>query len=131
MGPFLIVKVINPVTVQLRLPCLLGKVHPAFHSSLLKPAVILPTKAGGPEAPKPIVVQGETHYEVKKGIDSHLHWGNLQYLVHWKGYCLSEATGVKRWDVKADRLIKHFHDIPSKKPHTATCRGREVEVGTN
>lgn len=36
LGP--IVLVINPVTLELKLPRLLGQVHPMFHSSLLKPA---------------------------------------------------------------------------------------------
>lgn len=34
---FPITKVIKPVTVVLKLPPLLGEVHSAFHSSLLKP----------------------------------------------------------------------------------------------
>lgn len=34
--PFPIVRIIKPVTVELKLPRLLGRVHPVFHSSLLK-----------------------------------------------------------------------------------------------
>lgn len=37
VGPFTVTKVINPVPVALKLPPLLGKVHPVFHSILLKP----------------------------------------------------------------------------------------------
>lgn len=36
LGPFPIVRVINLVMVELQLPRLLGKIHPVFHSSLLK-----------------------------------------------------------------------------------------------
>ncbi|XP_013931300.1 PREDICTED: uncharacterized protein LOC106556814 [Thamnophis sirtalis] len=39
LGPFPVVRVINPVTMELKLPHLLLKVHPVFHSSLLKPVV--------------------------------------------------------------------------------------------
>lgn len=35
LGPFPIAKVMNPVTVKLTLPPLLGKIHTVFHSSLL------------------------------------------------------------------------------------------------
>lgn len=36
LGPFPVVYVMNPVTVELKLPPLLGKMHPVFHSSILK-----------------------------------------------------------------------------------------------
>lgn len=81
IGPFPIVKVSNPVTVQLKLLCLLGKVHPVFHSSLLKPAVDSQLRPVDQEAPKPILVQGKMHYEIKRMLDSRSYKGRLQYLV--------------------------------------------------
>lgn len=78
IGPFPIVKVINPVTIELKLPHLLGKVHPVFHSSLLKPIIGSELRPIAWVAPGPIVVEGETHYEVQKILDFRLYNGKLQ-----------------------------------------------------
>ncbi|XP_039213407.1 uncharacterized protein LOC120314410 [Crotalus tigris] len=88
VGPFQVVKVINPVTVRLRLPPLLGKVHPVFHSSLLK---LVQGPAVGAKGPGPVI--GE-EYEVQEIIDSRMRRGQLQYLVKWKGYPLLEASWI-------------------------------------
>lgn len=37
----MITKVINPVMVALKLPPLLGKIHPVFHSNLLKSVEVI------------------------------------------------------------------------------------------
>lgn len=57
IGPFPIVKVINPVTVQLQLPQLLGKTHPVLHCSLLHP-VRTSQLRGAPSPPPPPVTMG-------------------------------------------------------------------------
>lgn len=41
IGPFPVAQVINPVTVRLILPPILGKIHPMFHSRLLKPVTTM------------------------------------------------------------------------------------------
>ncbi|XP_060549443.1 uncharacterized protein LOC117670025 isoform X2 [Pantherophis guttatus] len=115
IGPFPIIKIINPVTVQLQLPRLLGKIHPVFHSSLLKPVVGSTLRPTPREPPGPLVVGGQTHYEVQRILDSRWHRGRLQYLIKWKGYPLSEASWVKSANIQADRLIAKFHaDHPGK-----------------
>ncbi|XP_039212212.1 uncharacterized protein LOC120313890 [Crotalus tigris] len=103
VGPFQILKVVNPVTVQLRLPASLGKVHPVFHSSLLKPTHRSPYADG---APGPI---SGSHYEVQEVLDSRKRYGKTQYLLRWKGYPLSDATWVGEGDIKAPNLIRTFH----------------------
>ncbi|KAK9399742.1 LHP1: putative chromo domain-containing protein LHP1 [Crotalus adamanteus] len=100
--PFTIIKIINPVTVKLQLPRFLGKIHPVFHSSLLKPvseyrATTLPGPIAGDQ------------YEVQEILDSQLRRGRLYYLVLWRGYPLSEASWVADADVQAPRLIRKFH----------------------
>lgn len=69
LGPFPIVRVINPVTVELKLPCLMGKVHTVFHSSLLKPVITSNSRPLTPSPPGPIMVEGESHYEIDQILD--------------------------------------------------------------
>lgn len=93
LGPFPIARVINPITVELKLPLLLEKTHPVFHSSLLCP-VKTATIWGAPKhSPPPVQVGGELHYEMEWILDSSRHKG--RNLVLWKGYPLSEASWVK------------------------------------
>lgn len=53
-----------------------------------------------------MVIEGQTHYEIKRILDSRVQRGQLKYLIYWKGYPVSEATWVKSWKVSADRLVK-------------------------
>lgn len=66
LGPFPIMWVINPVIVELKLPPLFVKVHPVFHSSLLKPI-----EEGDiwalPQLQGPV---GEDRYEIDRVLDS-------------------------------------------------------------
>lgn len=78
--------------VELKRPSLLEKIHLVFHSSLLKLVIGLELRPVAREAPGPITVQWDTHYEVRRILDFRLYKGRLQYLVQWKGYPFSEAT---------------------------------------
>ncbi|KAK9407162.1 hypothetical protein NXF25_005936 [Crotalus adamanteus] len=115
VGPFQITKIINPVTVQLRLPAALGKVHPIFHCSLLK-------RTRGPASttrgPGPVM---GSFYEVQDILDSRVRRRKLQYLIHWKGYPISEATWVGAGDVNAPKLLRKFHHRCPTKPGGDRC----------
>ncbi|KAK9395798.1 hypothetical protein NXF25_019159 [Crotalus adamanteus] len=114
IGPFKIVRIINPVTVQLQLPRLLGKVHPVFHCSLIKPVYMY--RKGAEPGP---VVGGE--YEVQDILDSRIKQKKLYYLIKWKGYPLSDATWVRADDVRAPRLVKQFHVRHPRKPTSGSA----------
>lgn len=103
-------KIINPVTVALKLPPLLGKIHPVFHSSLLKPVT---TVQDSPNRPGPVT---EDHYEIGKILDSKMSRRRLRYLVRWKGYPYEEAPWVPANDVTAKRLLRQFHRKHPLKP---------------
>ncbi|KAG8134740.1 hypothetical protein E2320_007824 [Naja naja] len=76
--------------MELKLPSLLGRVHPMFHSSLLK----LVEDCNIQPFPLP------------PGL------GKLQYLVWWKGYPFTNVSCVM--DVMAPQLLRKFH---RKYPH--------------
>lgn len=116
IGLFPIVKVINPVTVGLKLPRILGKVHPVFHCKLLNPVYGSRMRPVEREALGPIMVGGNEHYEIKQILDFRIHKGRLQYLVQWRGYPISETRWTKAHHVKADHLVTKFHTKYPQKP---------------
>ena len=90
-GPFEIVKVIGPVTYQLKLPPT-WKIHPMFHATLLRQ--YKETEVYGANFPRPLpdIIKGEEVYEVEQ-ILKHRKWGwGYQYYMAWKGYPILEAS---------------------------------------
>uniref|UniRef100_A0A803JGD3 Integrase catalytic domain-containing protein n=1 Tax=Xenopus tropicalis TaxID=8364 RepID=A0A803JGD3_XENTR len=76
IGPYAITEVINPSSVRLKLPQTF-KISNSFHVSLLKPAPqvrVLPV-------PPPVLVDGQSEFEVQELLDSRMVRGRLQYLV--------------------------------------------------
>lgn len=122
--PFPIIKIINLVTGDLKFPCQLGKIHLVFHRSFLKPVIGSGLRPVAWVAPDPNVVQRETHYKVKRILDSRLCKGRLQYSVQGKGYPLSEATWMKNQNKRADRLVRKCHDKNPHKPKEQPSDGR-------
>ncbi len=58
IDPYQITKIINPVAVRLKLPSSLGRVHPVFHVSRVKPVFrsSLNSNTSSPAAPPPPLV---------------------------------------------------------------------------
>ncbi|KAJ1164023.1 hypothetical protein NDU88_004470 [Pleurodeles waltl] len=113
-GPFRILQLVNPVTVRLHLPHT-WKIHPVFHVSQLKPYVPDPYSRQFP-CPPPVLVDDVPEYEVQEICDSRLFHKRLQYLIHWKGYPLSECSWEDASSVHAPRLIQRFHCLFPLKP---------------
>ncbi len=62
------------------------------------------------EPPPPIVINGEQEYEVKEILDSKISHHQLQYLVHWQGYEISEHTCEPIDNLSnAMKKMKDFH----------------------
>ncbi|KAK3516102.1 hypothetical protein QTP70_005390 [Hemibagrus guttatus] len=84
IGPFPIIRQINPVTYHLQLPPEY-KIHPVFHVSLLKPhhPSALPSTEPGEaeEPPLPLIVDDGAAYLVQDIWDSRHRGGHLEYLV--------------------------------------------------
>ncbi|KAK3509391.1 hypothetical protein QTP70_033166, partial [Hemibagrus guttatus] len=126
IGPFTILKQVNPVTYKLQLPR--GyRIHTTFHVSLLKPhhPSVLPSTEPGKEAAEPLLpllLDGGTAYGVKEILDSRRRGGRLEYLVDWEGYGPEERSWILRDDVLDPSLLTTFH---ATHPHRPAPRGRD------
>ncbi|KAK3533999.1 hypothetical protein QTP86_000505 [Hemibagrus guttatus] len=124
IGPFTIVRQINPVTYRLQLPPEY-KIHPVFHVSLLKPhhlSVLPSTEPGAAEEPPLLLlVDDGTAYLVKEILDSRRRGGRLEYLVDWEGYGPEEWSWVPRDNILDPGLPEDFH---TSHPDRPASRGR-------
>lgn len=91
IGPYKIIKNVNPVAFELELPPNL-KIHPVFHSSNLKSAVENHDFIRPVSRPPPIVLDHQDEYEVEKVLDSRIRRGKQEYLIKWVGYPNEDNT---------------------------------------
>jgi hypothetical protein len=108
-GPFPIVRVLSPITYELRLP-VQWKLHPVFHVDLLTPYRETEFHGTNYDKPPPDLIDGEEEYEVERIVASR-RFGRgrkLQYLVKWKGYPDAENQWVAKEDVFAEDAIREF-----------------------
>ena len=83
IGPYEIVKVVNPVAYKLSLPGPMQRLHDVFHISLLKPFVASDRTQA---EPPPLDVEGELEWEVEALVRHRFVRSKLEYFVHWVGY---------------------------------------------
>ena len=110
-GPFDVIEKIGRSAYKLKLPNSWQALHPVFNESYLTPYRSSQfSQQHKPPPPPSIEIEGEPEYEVEEIRDSRHHRGQLQYLVHWKGYPREEDTWEPTENVKNTQdLIDKFH----------------------
>jgi hypothetical protein len=113
-GPFPIIRVLSPITYELRLP-VQWKLHPVFHVDLLTPYHETEFHGTNYNKPPPDLIDGEEEYKVEQIVASRCFGQGckLQYLVKWKGYPDVENQWVNKEDVFTEDAIKEFQNLNS------------------
>lgn len=114
LGPFPIIKLINPSAVKLKLPPSMRRLHPVFHVSRLKPVVSHPLLPPAPAPPPPRIIDGGEAFTVNKILNSRRRGRGVQYLVDWKGYGPEERSWVPSRFILDNKLISDFNHAQSR-----------------
>jgi hypothetical protein len=111
--PFTVIKEVGKYAYQLDLPATMD-VHPVFHVSLLEPTRWDPLSGQYLPPPEPVIVDGESQYEVEEVVDSRVFRRQLQYLIKWRGW--DDLTWEQATEVNKLKAIDVFHAQHPNKP---------------
>ncbi len=109
IGPFIVAKVLSPVTVRLKLTPQFNKIHLVFYVSKIKPVFRSPLQPLISAPPPPRLIEGSPAYSMRRLIDVRRRGRGYQYLVDWEGYGPEERCWIPACDILDRALIDQFH----------------------
>lgn len=117
IGPYKIIKQINPVTYKLLLPRHL-RIHPIFHVFLLKRYVTGPLDDDNnhEQPPEPRIIDNQPVYTINKILKSRIKEKRIEYLIDWEGYSPEEQSWVPARDILDPQLKQAFHKEHPNQP---------------
>lgn len=107
IGPFPIVRIINPSAVRLRLPASM-RIHLTFHVSQIKPVVKSPLCPPTNLPPPAHLIDNHPAFTVQYTLDVRHRGRGLQYLVDWEGYGPEERSWLPRSFILDPCFIANF-----------------------
>ena len=126
LGPFEVIKQVNPVAFKLQLPASMSRLHPVFHASLLKPYV-----GSGPVQPPPVdLEEGDGVFVVEALLDTRTRSVGrrkvVEYLIKWAGYGHEHNTWEPESNIRDPDLLADFKAsvaaVPPEPPATGRVR---------
>ena len=117
IGPYVVDAKVGRSSYRLRTPGHPGR-HVVFNKGLLRPFKpgTFPSQQVPPPPPPELIGDAE-EWEVESVKDSRFSRRQLQYLVHWKGYDVSEDSWEPAKHLEhAPELVQAFHDAYPHKP---------------
>uniref|UniRef100_A0A3P9HTE3 Integrase catalytic domain-containing protein n=1 Tax=Oryzias latipes TaxID=8090 RepID=A0A3P9HTE3_ORYLA len=115
IGPFEVVRVINPVAVQLCLPQTM-RIHRVFYVSQLKPHITSPLHPSPKPPPAPRIIDGQPAWTVRRIMDVRRRGRGFQYLVDWKGCGPEERSWEPSSRILDKDMLREFHRRHPHKP---------------
>ena len=109
-GPFRVVRPINPVAYELKLPPTWSRVHPVFHVSLLRK---YRTGTRKQPPPPPVFLEDGPEYEVEAVLAHRYVSGKLQYLLKFKGYTHDYDEWLPPSQLHCDELMQEYLASPA------------------
>ena len=116
LRPYEIIAQPGTLSFTLCLPESIRSVHPVFHVLMLEPTTSNTFSERIQPAPAPVIINGESEYEISQIVDSKIDrwWAcKLLYKVIWLGY---EDTGDESKLSHAVDLVSDFHIAYPAKP---------------
>ena len=108
LGPFTVIEVLSPVAYRLKLPSTL-RIHPVFHSSLLKRYLPNTLLNRSQPPPPPVEVGGIPEWEVEDIRDARRIGRGWRYLIKWKDFPEYENSWIRAADLHAPEILAQFH----------------------
>ena len=110
LGPYEVVEKVGRLAYKLKTPGRSTR-HATLNESLLKPHIlgVFPGQIREPPPP-PEIRDGSEEWEVESIKDSRYYRNQLQYLVHWQGYDVSEDSWEPATHLKhAREIVQEYH----------------------